>query len=368
LSTLPTKDGSSGGVGFTLFNLDLGDLFGKDAPKDPTLRSAERTAKRNLGLTGNLDQLKKDPNFVAEVDRIILGGAGTQTAAPQSFTTPVTGIGTPLKLSAFPSGEGPTVSIGFGLNQALLGAIFKIGKEVFKRTRKIPKRAPEKPTPRPKPKPPTSQKAPRQGTRQVNRKPRIPGRNQEPPGIPTRGRVPGARRGEQGFRIPLPEPAQPMPNITTTPQVSLPPVPTFPPKPNPLLGLAKLITVGVATAAVVNAARSAAAPSRGRARDLSREARPFSPSAQPFANPSPATAVGTSLNLAQLAPAAGRASLQNAFNASRGRQRERDRCEKKRRKNRKTCVEGYYREFTNRTEFKKWRRVDCKTRKTLKEY
>ena len=43
------------------------------------------------------------------------------------------------------------------------------------------------------------------------------------------------------------------------------------------------------------------------------------------------------------------------------------RCEKRRRENRKTCWEGFYREFSNRTKFTRWTKVDCQTRKIIEE-
>jgi hypothetical protein len=42
-------------------------------------------------------------------------------------------------------------------------------------------------------------------------------------------------------------------------------------------------------------------------------------------------------------------------------------CDKPARKNRKTCWEGFYREFANRTDFVKWTKVDCKTRQIKEE-
>lgn len=47
------------------------------------------------------------------------------------------------------------------------------------------------------------------------------------------------------------------------------------------------------------------------------------------------------------------------------RTRTRGRCEKRARKNRKTCWRGFYEEFSSGTKFRKWERVDCVTRKRI---
>lgn len=48
-------------------------------------------------------------------------------------------------------------------------------------------------------------------------------------------------------------------------------------------------------------------------------------------------------------------------------QTKQDTCERKGRKNRKTCWEGFYREYPNSTKYTKWTKVDCKTRKIIEE-
>jgi len=44
-----------------------------------------------------------------------------------------------------------------------------------------------------------------------------------------------------------------------------------------------------------------------------------------------------------------------------------DRCEKTRRKNRRVCWEGFYREYRGKTKFTKWTQVDCRTRRIIQE-
>lgn len=152
-----------------------------------------------------------------------------------------------------------------------------------------------------------------------------PGSPGEPPGVPTR-----------------------IPETVVTPQ---PPIqaPTLPkPAPGPLTSaqVAFLALTGTGLAALA-AQKLAGAPS---------PALGFLPAGAgvPIAPPS-----------APPVPPPGTIQLPAPLPVPRQKTAKERKCDKPRRRNRKTCWEGFYEERTNSTKFRKWRKVDCKTRKQI---
>lgn len=249
-------------------------------------------------------------------------------------------------------------------SSGFIGPLIKIGKEIIKR---FPRKTKPLPKPKPKPPPKPSTKDPRRGKAKIPKRERPFGREPQkgPPAPKGRGR-PESRieRFPRGPVIPGRPAPQTVPEVVSKPQIKVP-MPTLPaPAPIPALVPAFLTLAGIATAVGVGRALGR---DRGRLRGLSRSTAP-APSPQPgppIGQPQPLAGplVGIG-NLVQL----GVPQLQPSQNLAR-RLREcrqaAQRCEKKRRKNRKTCWKGYFVESSKSTRFKKWFKVDCRTGRQL---
>lgn len=102
------------------------------------------------------------------------------------------------------------------------------------------------------------------------------------------------------------------------------------------------VQLGILAATTALAGRSQPAQ-----RSLVIQGQQFAPTPTPTPTPAPQTT---------LAPAPAGARVRSG----------QGRCEKRARKNRKTCWRGFYEEFPNRTSFTKWEKVNCATRKRIK--
>ena len=364
-------------------------LPGKEERKDPRLRAAERQAKRNLGLTERLDKLRRNPEFVSEVDRLLLGAPtpGIATPAPESFGQPVsfaTGFGVPTPDFAlpgqqdpifgrgpqfpFPSGEGgPRINIQIGL-QSVLGALGRIfGGGAVRQAGKTGKVLKGKFPPK---KGKKAANDPRGGTGRP--KPKQKGRDifvGDPSILFGGGNVGGGPVG--GVGPPAPAPQKPIPEIVTTPGMSEPKIgPLGTPQ---IRQLAKIAAFGLAGAAVGRAILSRGS-SRGRRATASvPDPRPvpvpgappvFQLPFLPFGAPTAAGGLKTAAQARE--SAVGKTSVSPDAQLRACKQEAR-RCEKKRRENRKTCRSGFFKESKSSTKFKTWRRFDCVTGKTISE-
>lgn len=285
------------------------------------------------------------------------------------------GFPVPKFAAPFPPG-----TLGFGSpgpSPAELPDIFRIrlpglGKALPKiipkpkvpRRRRAPRRDPNLPPPREAP--PTPRPTPRRTTKpRPGELPKTPRRTIPPrprredieprPTAPPRPRVdprdpinrPGItpRPAPPQAKPPPGKPGGDIPETVVRPQppITTPELPKAPKTPSPAekAALAALAGLGVAAVALPRLGGSPAAP-LGFA--------PGSPVGGVPGVPIPPPAVGK-IELPKPAPQA---------------KKQRERCEKRRRQNRKTCWRGFYEEFTGRTAFTKWEKVDCRTRKRIK--
>lgn len=255
-----------------------------------------------------------------------------------------------------------------------IGSLFPVLREIIKI---IPKRKviPKRPA-----KVKTGPKAPEKPAEKLP--PRDPRFGKDRPAI-RRGRIirqpgeqPTPRGPRPGVAVPVGPPApvakagtiesvEVIPDIVTLPQ---PPIkaPARLPAPAPSI-LPKIALGFIALTALGTVAGLSKARSRSRdrapalARDPASQPQPQPQPPPPFADPSPPFANQFS-NLATLQGSS--ANLQRRLRDCKS---QAQRCEKRRRKNRKTCWEGFYREFSSRTSFNKWTQVDCVTRRIIQE-
>ena len=419
------------------FGFNIGFSFGgsRRRTKDPFLASAERTAKRELGLKGGLDNLRKNPDFVALVDQLLLGGFATGDAAslpsasalvegspsgPIDKTLGKIGIRSifelfekNIALDEIFRGRGggrrpatPRRKLS-KKEQAQVEAAKKKARETARREanekrraqnearkkviegRKVGRKVEE--SMRPTPNVPAVI-----GRGQRKRRSRLPtGREilereaqkiagpaagigaitgagiltdgpPEPPAVPKELQgppqppVPPGLQGPPapsapGGPVAIPEATQgsqatqgpPVPVSVPQPTQTLPPPPTTPTGPPPLpkpSRLPQILQAGAIISPIIAAqiakpgrprsARFPVPPQRGPDPITQRQLQ-----ATQFLQPQPAGA----------------------------RQFKDPNCEKRKRANRKTCWEGFYKEFPTRTQFVKWTKVDCKTRKIIEE-
>lgn len=144
-----------------------------------------------------------------------------------------------------------------------------------------------------------------------------------------------------------------LPNVRTSPDIGQPPRPiTQAPKPRPAPKLSGGQAAALALGAAVGTAVLPALLAAPAAAAAGLAFVPGNPALQPLA-PTPVTGP------------LGRIDLSAQLGQQAQQQQKRRRCEKTRRKNRKTCWKGFYRESTSKTKFEKWYRVDCKTGRQL---
>lgn len=187
--------------------------------------------------------------------------------------------------------------------------------------------------------------------------------------------VKAQRRGEQAQiagRTPSPAPQPPIPEIVSVPEQK--PM-QGPPQYKKRLGFLDFLKIaGLAVLAFRTAfpkQKSALSPALARQTRAQPQPQPspnpFAPSAfQPIVLGS-TTAVGRSTRLGLERQLNRARLLQPQMQPSRERE-EREKCEKKGKRNRVQCWEGFYKEYPNSTRFKKWRLVDCRTRRQIREF
>ncbi len=241
----------------------------------------------------------------------------------------------------------------------LIDDIFKAAQKIFKRKPK------EKPLPKPKApeKKPKGPNDPRFKKRPPPKRDRPIERAPEDVPLPGRARVPRPGGPRVPTDVPFPEPAPP--EVVAKPTVKIK-TPELPPAPAPIPAVvpAFITLAGIATG--VGLVR-AAGRSAGRARRRIRDTRPDTPSGSPLVPAQPTVPLGLSslslvatpdIGVGQGAAARLRNQLRQCKEAA-------SRCEKKRRKKRRTCWKGFYVESTSRTSFEKWAKVDCRTGRQL---
>jgi hypothetical protein len=344
---------------FGLFGGKGSTKLGRALSSTVKRNAAERAARNNAGN--------------AAPPAVIQAGAVAPITGPVSVT--------PAQFLPFSrslvEGTGPLIA-----QTALLGTILRGAREILKRRRsgRIPQPQPRQTQPQPR-QPGASRTRPRQGERERKTfrtkreealeaiRQRAEQQSSPIPGRPPT-RAPGPIIQDDPFRrdFPLPAPkTEPIPEIVSRPEFPLPKKPVL--SPALLQNLVKFgLTVAIGAAVGRGTARQ---PTRGAARAPARP--PTAPPAGPPIAPVAGLGVSTA-TLVQAPPFArdiARQRLASQFqNPARQVGRQRDRCppcDKPRRRNRKTCWEGFYAEYSKRTEFKKWRQVDCLTRRTIQE-
>ena len=386
-------------------------------PKSPTLRAAEREAKRQIGSNKRLDQLKRDPSFITALDSVLLGSSRpsaspiqtslVDTSKPLDETLAKIGIRSIFDLIRIVKPVGGGGGGGFGRGSGVGGG----GRPGMSRSEKAAAR-----------KRIDREKAGRDAKAKLEKAVERSGKPTEnvPATIPQKG-VPPKRRStieeimeneRQKWRNLGPAigviAATTAGLIKQKEQAASPPV--IPPTGSPSEPLGKPWQGPPFSGPIQPPASGpivAEKPSKAVQKEFQGPVQP--PPKDPFADikvpttpprPKPASQTATIptpsrkkidlLELAQLGVAAA-ALLTRKTPTPRGdpitirQQRERqflqpqtqprlqptkpksDTCEKRRRRNRKTCWEGFYREYPTRTKFVKWTKVNCKTRKIIEE-